>query len=59
MKDHEHAYKMFWIIIVFNGAFGYGDGGIFKLLRWLRKLYQSTWGHTILYADSLKMKNNF
>jgi hypothetical protein len=24
-----------WIIILFNGPFEYGDGGIFKLLRWI------------------------
>jgi hypothetical protein len=31
--------------------FEYGDGGIFKLLRWLQNLHQSTWNHKMLYAD--------
>jgi len=26
------------IIIFFNGPFEYGDGGIFKLLRWMQNL---------------------
>jgi hypothetical protein len=39
------------IIIFFNGPFECSDGGIFKLLRWVQNLRQSTWGHNILYAD--------
>jgi hypothetical protein len=39
------------IIIFFNRPFEYGDGGIFKLLRSMWNLQQSTWGHKILYAD--------
>jgi len=27
-----------WIIIFFNGPFEYGDGGIFKLLRWMQNI---------------------
>jgi hypothetical protein len=44
-----------WITIFFNGAFEYFDGGIFKLLRWMRKLYQSTSDDEILYADRSSM----
>jgi hypothetical protein len=44
-----------WTIICFKGPFEYGDGGIFKLLRWMQNLHESTWDHTILCADrSLK-----
>jgi hypothetical protein len=39
------------IIIVLDGPFEYGDGGIFKLLRCVQNWRQSTWGHGILYAD--------
>jgi hypothetical protein len=38
-------------IVIFNRAFEYGDGGIFKLLWWMRKLYQSMWDNEILFAD--------
>jgi hypothetical protein len=31
-----------WIIILFNGPFEYGDGTIFKPLRWIQNLHQST-----------------
>jgi hypothetical protein len=27
-----------WIIIFFNAPLGYGDGGIFKLQRWIQNL---------------------
>jgi hypothetical protein len=40
-----------WIIIFFEGTFEYGSDGIFKLLRRMRKLYQSTWDHEMFYAD--------
>jgi hypothetical protein len=40
-----------WIIIFLDGTFEYGDGGIFKLLRWIQNLHQSTWDREILYAD--------
>jgi hypothetical protein len=40
-----------WIIIFFNGSFKYGDGRIFKLLRWKQVLRQWMWDHEILYAD--------
>jgi hypothetical protein len=39
------------IIAFFNGCFEYGDGGIFKLLRWMQNLHQSTCDHEILSAD--------
>jgi hypothetical protein len=39
------------IINFFTGPFEYGDGGIFKLFRWMQNLHQSTWDHNILYAD--------
>jgi hypothetical protein len=29
----------------------YGDGGVFKLLRWMKNLQKSAWNHKILYAD--------
>jgi hypothetical protein len=41
----------FILIIFFDGAFEYDDGGIFKLLKWMQKLHQSTWDHEMLYAD--------
>jgi hypothetical protein len=41
-----------WVIVFFNGPSEYGDGEIFKLLRWMQNLHQSTLDHTILYADS-------
>jgi hypothetical protein len=44
-----------WIIIFFNGPFEYGDSGIFKLLRWMQNLDQTTWDHEILYADRSSM----
>jgi hypothetical protein len=40
-----------WIIIFFKGPFEYGDGGIFKPLRWMQNMHQSTWDHEILYGD--------
>jgi hypothetical protein len=39
------------ITIFLNGAFEYGDGGILKLPRWIQNLHQSTWGHSISYAE--------
>jgi hypothetical protein len=39
------------IIIFFNEPFEYGDGGIFKLLRWTQNLHQSTRGHKIMYVE--------
>jgi hypothetical protein len=38
----------------FNGAFECGDGGIFKLLRWMQNLHQPTWEYEILCADIIK-----
>jgi hypothetical protein len=39
MKDHEHTYKFYSNDYFFsNGPFGYDDGGIFNLLRWMQKL---------------------
>jgi hypothetical protein len=32
--------------------FTYGDGGVFKQLRWMENLRQSTWDHEIWHADS-------
>jgi hypothetical protein len=32
-----------WITVFFDGAFEYGDGVIFKLLRCMQKLHQSAW----------------
>jgi hypothetical protein len=40
-----------WIIIFLDISFEYGYGGIFKLLRFMRNLYQSMWDHETLYAD--------
>jgi hypothetical protein len=40
-----------WVITLFNELFEYSDGGIFKLLRWMQNLHQSTWDRNILYAD--------
>jgi hypothetical protein len=50
MKDSVHTYK-FYLNNYFNGLFEYGDGWIFKLLRWTQNLHQSMWVHNILYAD--------
>jgi hypothetical protein len=44
-----------WIIIFFNGPFEYGDGRIFKLLRWMQNLRQSTWDNKMLYAERSSM----
>jgi hypothetical protein len=38
-------------IIFFNGPFAYGDGGILKLLRWMKNLHHSTWYDASLCAD--------
>jgi hypothetical protein len=35
----------------FKRGFEYGESGIFKLLRLLQKLHQSTWDHERLYAE--------
>jgi hypothetical protein len=35
-----------------DGRFECGDGGIFKLLKWMQNLHQSAWDHKILYSDS-------
>jgi hypothetical protein len=40
-----------WTIIFFSEPFEYGDGWIFKLLRWMQNLHQSKWDHKILYTD--------
>jgi hypothetical protein len=40
-----------WIIIFFDEAFEYSDSGIFRLLKWMQKLHQSTWDDEILNAD--------
>jgi hypothetical protein len=47
-----HA-SFIWIITFFNGPFEYGDDEIFKLLRWMQNLHQSTWDHKILYAAQI------
>jgi hypothetical protein len=56
MKDSGILTSFIWIIIFFNGPFEYGDGGIFKLLRWMQKFRLSTWDHEILYADKSSME---
>jgi hypothetical protein len=35
----------------FYGAFEYGHVGVFKLLRWMQALSQSTWDQEILYTN--------
>jgi hypothetical protein len=40
-----------WIIIFLKGPSECGGGEIFKLVRWMKNLYQSTWDHEILYCD--------
>jgi hypothetical protein len=40
-----------WISMFFGRAFEYGNGEIFKLLRWMQKLHQSTCDHEFLNAD--------
>jgi hypothetical protein len=42
---------LFEWLFPFYGPFEYGDGGIFKLLRWMQNLRRSTWGHEILHVD--------
>jgi hypothetical protein len=44
-----------WIIVLLNGPFEYGDGGIFKL----QNLHQSTWDHKILYAERSSQTEQF
>jgi hypothetical protein len=39
------------IIIFYDQAFEYGNGGTIKLLRWMQNLYHSMWNNAILYAD--------
>jgi hypothetical protein len=39
------------VIIFFDRAFEYDGGGIFKPLKWMKNLHQSTWDHEMLYAD--------
>jgi hypothetical protein len=51
MKDHDIPTSIIWIILLCNGPSEYGHGGIFKLLRWIQTLYQSTWDHETWYAD--------
>jgi hypothetical protein len=40
-----------WIIIFFNRSFEYGNGGIFRLVRWMQNMHQLTCDHIIGYAD--------
>jgi hypothetical protein len=40
-----------WNIIFCKGAFEYGGGGNFKVLRWMQKLHESTWNYEILHAE--------
>jgi hypothetical protein len=51
-KIEDMPTSIIWIITFVNRPFEYGDGGIFKLLRWMRNFRQSTWYHEILYADT-------
>jgi hypothetical protein len=51
VKDHRQTFTFISIFIFFWRPFEYGDGGIFRLLRWIQNLHQSTWDHNILYAD--------
>jgi hypothetical protein len=41
----------FILIIIFNGPIENSDGGVFKLLRWVKNLRQYTCDHNILHAD--------
>jgi hypothetical protein len=34
-----------WITVFSNGPFEYGDGRIFKLLRWMHNLHHSMWDY--------------
>jgi hypothetical protein len=43
--------RFIWISVFFDRAFEYGDDGIFRLLRWIQKLHQSTCDHKIFYGD--------
>jgi hypothetical protein len=58
MKDHGHTYK-FYLNRYFDGSFEYGNGGTFKLLRWMQNLYQSMWDHEILHADRSSKDEQF
>jgi hypothetical protein len=51
MKDDVHTCSFSWIIIFFDRAFEYGDGGISKLMRWMQNLHQSIRNHDILYPE--------
>jgi hypothetical protein len=48
-----------WVIIFFNGSYEYGNGRIFKLMRLMQNLRQSTWDHKILYADTSSKDKQF
>jgi hypothetical protein len=41
-----------WIFIFLGEPFEYGDGGIFRLPRWMQTLPQPMCDHEISYADS-------
>jgi hypothetical protein len=44
-----------WIIVFCNGRFNCGDARIFKLLKLMQTLRQSTWDEEILYVDRSSM----
>jgi hypothetical protein len=48
-----------WIIVFFSRPFEYGNGGIFKLLRWMQNLLQPKWDHELFYADRSSMDKHF
>jgi hypothetical protein len=47
----KHTYKFHLNNYFLISPSEYGGGGIFKLLRWMQNLHQSSWDHEILYDD--------
>jgi hypothetical protein len=42
LKIVDMATSFIWIIVLLDRPFEYGDGGNFKLLRWMQNLHHST-----------------
>jgi hypothetical protein len=49
-KNSGHTYKFYLNNYFLQRPSENGEGGIFKLLRWMKNLHHSTWDHRMLYA---------
>jgi hypothetical protein len=58
MKYYRHTYNFYVNVIFFVGPFVNGDGKIFRLLRWMQTLHQSSWDNEILYKYTSLKDNN-